>query len=184
MNVSPNAADPVETVFDGRWMRVYRKGDWYWAANAERGGAAILPIDPTGAILAVAIHRPAIGGVSVEIPRGGRDDGESLARCAARELEEETGLHVAEDRLVPLGSIFPDGGVVSTHLHLFAAPVDTCFESGGFATEEILGLRVIPRDQLDAWLLGSEVDAPGAGAGAIDGITLATVLRARLLGLI
>lgn len=181
MNVSPNAADPVETVFDGRWMRVYRKGDWYWAANAERGGAAILPIDPTGAILAVAIHRPAIGGISVEIPRGGRDDGESLARCAARELEEETGLQVAEDRLVPLGTIFPDGGVVSTCLHLFAAPVDTRFDPDGFATEEILGLRVIPRDRLDAWLLGTET---GADSGAVDGITLATVLRARLRGLI
>ncbi|MFI6678249.1 NUDIX domain-containing protein [Kribbella sp. NPDC050470] len=65
-----------------------------------------------------------------ELPAGAAEPGDSFRRAAARELQEETGLSVAEDDLVPFATLseadlhtltYPNGDV----LHCFAL----CFEA-------------------------------------------------------
>ena len=55
--------------------------------------AAILPVDDNGNVILVRQYRHPITKMSLEIPAGVLDEGESDPKsCAIRELEEETGL--------------------------------------------------------------------------------------------
>ena len=64
-----------------------------WDHIEHKGASAVLPIDDEGKVLTVTQYRGAIDDIMVEIPAGGRDSmEEDFAVCAARELEEETGI--------------------------------------------------------------------------------------------
>jgi ADP-ribose pyrophosphatase len=56
-----------------------------------RNAVAILPVEKDGTVHLVRQHRPAIEKTIVEIPAGIVEKNESLAACARRECEEETG---------------------------------------------------------------------------------------------
>jgi ADP-ribose pyrophosphatase len=60
------------------------------------GAVAVVPLLDDGRIVLVRQYRYPIGRVLVELPAGKRDPGESVLRCAARELLEETGYTAAE----------------------------------------------------------------------------------------
>lgn len=89
------------------------------------GAAAALPLigdadaaDPE--ILLLRQYRYASGGHLLEVPAGRPDwTGEPWEECAARELEEETGLRPG--RLIPLTSIFTTPGFTDERIHLFLA---------------------------------------------------------------
>ena len=58
----------------------------------EHGASvAIVPVDDRGNVLMVKQYRLAAGGVLLEVPAGGIDEGESPEEAVGRELQEETG---------------------------------------------------------------------------------------------
>lgn len=65
--------------------------------------------------------RPAIGREMLEFPRGGTSDLTSSE--AAREMLEETGMSPAGD-LLRLGTLFPDTGLLTTEVSVWAVRVD------------------------------------------------------------
>jgi ADP-ribose pyrophosphatase len=89
------------------------------------GAAAVLPLlDPRDTadplVLLVRQYRYAGGGFILEVPAGRPDaPGEPWERCAARELEEETGL--VPGRLTRLTSILTTPGFTDERIHLFLA---------------------------------------------------------------
>lgn len=63
-----------------------------WDFIGHKGAAAVLPVMDDGSILMVRQWRNAVDRFSLEIPAGGLDGAdEPTIKCAARELEEETG---------------------------------------------------------------------------------------------
>lgn len=63
-----------------------------WDFIGHKGAAAVIPVMEDGSILMVRQWRNAIDRFSLEIPAGGLDGAEEpTEKCAARELEEETG---------------------------------------------------------------------------------------------
>ncbi|MCS6800558.1 MAG: NUDIX hydrolase [Chloroflexota bacterium] len=83
------------------------------------GCAVVVPVDEAGQVLLLRQYRHAIGEWAIEVPAGGIDPGETPAACAARELEEETGLRAG--RLEPLGQFYTSDGVSNELAHLFLA---------------------------------------------------------------
>jgi ADP-ribose pyrophosphatase len=93
----------------------------------HRGAAAVLPLFRAGewsgglepAVVLIRQHRHATGGPVWELPAGKLDEGETPDSCAARELEEETGIRATE--LVPLTTIWTTPGFTDERIHLFLA---------------------------------------------------------------
>jgi ADP-ribose pyrophosphatase len=65
-------------------------------------------------------YRPAVDAMSLELPSGHLDPGETAADAARRELLEETGCRARE--LVSLGEMFVDSGRLQTRQEGFFAP--------------------------------------------------------------
>jgi ADP-ribose pyrophosphatase len=84
------------------------------------GAVVIVPVDDDGRAVLVRQYRAAVDAHVLEAPAGKRDvEGEAPQQTAARELEEELGLHAG--RLVRLAGFFNTPGFCDEHSHLFAA---------------------------------------------------------------
>lgn len=62
-----------------------------WDHIAHPGAAAVVPVTDDGKIIMVKQFRNSPDRITLEIPAGGRNEGEDFYDCAKRELEEECG---------------------------------------------------------------------------------------------
>ena len=88
------------------------------------GAAAVVPfLDPPGGadpqVLLIRQFRHAADGFIWEVPAGRLDSGEPPESCAARELQEETGMRAL--RLERLTTIYTTPGFTDERIHLFLA---------------------------------------------------------------
>ena len=83
------------------------------------GASAVVPFLDDGRVVLIRQYRFATGGYLLEVPAGKLDAGEAPDRCAARELEEETGYRAA--RVEKLGAMWPSPGFTDEMIHLFMA---------------------------------------------------------------
>ncbi len=81
---------------------------------------SILATTIEGQVLLVKQYRPVVEHVTLELPSGHIDNGESPEQAARRELLEETGYQVQELEL--LGTLAPDVGRLGNRLWCFFAP--------------------------------------------------------------
>ena len=79
----------------------------------------VLPVTDDGRILLIRNDRFAIGQTLWELCAGTLEPGEEPARCAARELVEETGYRAAS--LDPLCGFYTCPGFCTEYLHCFLA---------------------------------------------------------------
>lgn len=83
--------------------------------------AGVVALDPSNRIALVSQWRYTLGKMSLEIPTGGSEPGESPLEAARRELAEEAGLEAGE--WTPLGSIDNSNGSTTDVSHIFLARV-------------------------------------------------------------
>ena len=79
----------------------------------------VVPVTARGEVLLIEQYRHGTGELSLEIPGGMVDGGESPAEAAARELTEETGYEARE--LIPLGRTRPNPAIQDNWIHTFLA---------------------------------------------------------------
>ncbi|MCE2390406.1 MAG: NUDIX hydrolase [Proteobacteria bacterium] len=79
----------------------------------------LVPVTPEGQVVMVRQYRHGSRDVTLEIPGGIVDPGESPAEAAARELLEETGYRA--ERVVRTGSVNPNPALFGNRVHSFAA---------------------------------------------------------------
>lgn len=121
-------------------VEVGAKGWHTYQIVRHPGGVAVLPLHDDGTVTLIRQLRPAIDAVTVELPAGRRDHGETPESCGLRELAEETGL--AAGRLESLGVLHTSPGVFDEEIHLYLATELRQGEAEPEAYEEIETVRL------------------------------------------
>ena len=79
----------------------------------------VIPFTPHGEVVMVRQYRHGADRVTLEVPGGIVDPGETPAQAAARELLEETGYRAG--RIEPLGEVEPNPAFLANRCHTFLA---------------------------------------------------------------
>lgn len=146
----------TETLFNGRWLRLRRRGRWEFAERTNPGGGVIIiAVTPQNRILFVEQWREAVRSKTIEMPAGLVGDvgdlNETATAAAARELTEETGYRAARVELLMAG---PSSAGMSNEMIAFVRAHELSREhaGGGDQTEDII-VHEIPRAEAAAWLV-------------------------------
>jgi ADP-ribose pyrophosphatase len=83
------------------------------------GAVCVMAVTEEGKMVLVRQYRKPLEKTTLEIPAGKLDPGENPADCAARELEEETGLRARE--LKHVVSVYTSPGFADEYLHMYRA---------------------------------------------------------------
>jgi len=83
------------------------------------GAVGVLPFVDRDTVVLVRQYRHPVGEITLEMPAGKLDAGESVMACVKRELHEETGYTAR--RIVPLIDYWPTPAFANEVLHLFIA---------------------------------------------------------------
>jgi ADP-ribose pyrophosphatase len=154
--VPHDASAPVETLFQGRWLSLRKRGRWEYAERNNAGGAVIiLAITPEDNVLFVEQYRVAIQQRTIEMPAGlvgdlAEQSDESALLAAQRELEEETGYRCERVEFIHEG---PSSSGMSTEMIAFvrAHGLTRVGPGGGDESENIV-VHEVPRSDAGRWL--------------------------------
>jgi ADP-ribose pyrophosphatase len=154
--IPADAHAPVETLHEGKWLSLRRRGRWEYAERNNPGGAVIiLAVTPDDHVLFVEQYRVSILQNTIEMPAGLVGDllelvDESPLLAAQRELEEETGYRCQRVEFVHRG---PSSSGMSTEMITFvrAWELEKVGPGGGDETENIV-VHEVPRREAGAWL--------------------------------
>jgi len=122
--VEKNAKIDTHFAYEGKYLKVRHdtihiphRPEINWDIVLLRGAVAIIPIDAQGRIVLVEQWRRAIERVTLELPAGMLDPGESPEACAQRELQEETGFKAGS--LKSMGGCYTSPGLICEYIHLY-----------------------------------------------------------------
>jgi ADP-ribose pyrophosphatase len=147
--------EPLETVYEGKWLRLKKRGRWEFAERTNQGGMAVIIVaaTPDGCLLFVEQHRVAIEGKTIEMPAGlvgDIDAGESLELAAERELLEETGWQAARLEVLMIGPT--SSGMSNERVAFVRASGLTRVHAGGGDDSEDIIVHEVPVATAPAWL--------------------------------
>lgn len=123
---------------------VVEAGDWI----------NVVPLTDEGEVVMIEQYRHGSEDVTLEIPGGMVDEGESPAEAAARELIEETGYAAGE--IVALGRTRPNPAIHDNWLHTFIARGARQTREPVFDRTEHCAVRLVPLAEVPA-LIADEI---------------------------
>lgn len=146
----------TETLYEGRWLRLVRRGHWESCERTHGQGMAviIIAVTPADDVLFVEQYRVPLGARTIEMPAGlvGDDHAhDTLEAAARRELVEETGW---EARNVEVLLVGPTSSGMSNERIAFVRARDLrkVGDGGGVGGEDI-AVHAVPRIDAPAWLM-------------------------------
>jgi ADP-ribose pyrophosphatase len=116
----------------------------------------VIPLTSDESVVLIEQYRHGTGEISLEIPGGMVDPGESPEVAAARELLEETGYEASE--VVFLGKTRPNPAIQANWIHTFLArDVEHRGEPKNDGTEQTI-VRLVPLERIPALIAEGEID--------------------------
>jgi ADP-ribose pyrophosphatase len=154
--------ETISTLYDGRWLRMQKRGRWEYVERTNPGGAVvILAVTPDANVLFVEQFRVPIQCQTIEFPAGLIGDDPSIASelaavTAARELEEETGWLPDSVEYVQGG---PSSAGMSTEFtHFFRATKLNRTGIGGGVPGENITVHEVPFAEAPAFVAKKMAD--------------------------
>lgn len=142
----------------------------------EAPGCCALLLSPKDELVVLHSFRHAVRSWCFEVPIGARKPGETDEQCAIREATEECGL-VGYSRIIRIGTVQPDTGMVRSNLPVFAftdAVVDSAKVSRDISESE-MGPRIFSVTEYQQMVRDDKIQ---------DARLLSSVEKARAHGLI
>lgn len=148
--------EALETLYDGQWLRMRRRGHWEYVERVHGEGMAVIVValTPENRVLFVEQFRVPLGSRTIEMPAGlvgDESDGDTLADAARRELIEETGWEAGRVEVLLVG---PTSSGMSSERIAFvrATGLRRVGEGGGIGDERII-VHEVPLAEAPAWLM-------------------------------
>jgi ADP-ribose pyrophosphatase len=150
----PDDADaPLQTMWEGRYIRAMKRGRWEYVSRTNAINAAVILAEHEGKIILVEQYRVPLGARCLELPAGlvgDEDEHATVEETAVKELEEETGFTC--DRVERLGDFHSSPGMVAESFTLVRAHgVRKVGEGGGTEHEEI-DVHLVAREDITAFV--------------------------------
>lgn len=146
--------DTPETMCEGKYLRLVRRGHWEYAERTNAGSAVIvIAVTPEDKLLFVEQFRVPMDANSIEMPAGlvgDTDANDTLEDAARRELLEETGWLASEVKVLMVG---PTSSGMSNEVIAFvrARGLTRVHAGGGDETENIT-VHEVPVADAPRWL--------------------------------
>lgn len=134
--------------------------------------AMIFAVDADDRVLLVRQYRHGIGEMSLELPAGLLDHGETVIGAGARELREETG---AVATLEKIGELYANPAVQTNRVHVLLGRDAKVVAAAHGDDEEDLDLVLVPRGELGALVTAGDVRSSVSVAAIL--LTLAHLER-------
>ena len=147
--------DCIETLYEGKYLRLVKRGSWEYAERANASSAVIIvAVTPHGTLLFVEQFRVPMNAKTIEMPAGlvgDLDEADTIEDAARRELLEETGWEASEVKVLMVG---PSSAGMSTELVAFARATGLrkVHDGGGDDSENII-VHEVPVAQAPRWLV-------------------------------
>ena len=139
MSVTKSSVSERSAVFKTPWFELIGKkidnDDAPHYSISTQDYVSVFAVTKDGKFPLVRQFRPAIEEITLELPSGHVDEGETPEQAAARELREETGFIV--NKLFLVGNLSPDTGRLSNRMWCFFAPDVTPSQDGFMPHPEV-----------------------------------------------
>ena len=156
---------PVELMWEGKFVRALRRGNWEYASRARNIGAVVILAEHEGKVILVEQPRVAPDCRCIELPAGlvgDLDPDATVESTALKELTEETGY--AAGRIELLGTFYSSPGMLSEGFTLVKAHgVRKVGEGGGDETEDIK-VHLVPRADIPNFIEQKRAEGLGVDA--------------------
>lgn len=140
---------PPETLCEGRFVRLRKRGKWEYASRARDIGAVVILAEYDGKVVLIDQPRVALGTRCVELPAGlvgDEDPNATVEETAIKELEEETGF--TAERIERLGDFHASPGMLSESFTLVRAHGLRRIGEGGGDHNEDIAVHLVERVEI------------------------------------
>ncbi|HJP68641.1 MAG TPA: NUDIX hydrolase [Sphingomicrobium sp.] len=156
---------PVETMWEGKFVRALRRGKWEYASRTRDIGAVVILAEFEGKLILIDQPRVAPDCRCIELPAGlvgDNDPNATIEGTAIKELEEETGFTAKS--VERLGEFYSSPGMLSEGFTLVRAQGVTKVGAGGGDENEDINVHLVPRAQIANFLEQKRAEGFGMDA--------------------